>query len=212
MRLALFGPPGSGKGTQAAILEEKYAVRHLSTGNMLRAAITNGTQVGLDAKSFMDAGQLVPDLVVWKIAREAVEECGFDDFALDGFPRTIRQAKWLDEDLEKRGGGLKVISLEVSDDVIIERLSQRRIHRDSGEVFHLLLNPPPADISPDDLIQRKDDLPEAIAERLRVYDAQTAPIKEHYAGEGSLFEVDGVGDVQTVADRIAGCLYSNDPS
>lgn len=204
----MFGPPGSGKGTQAAILKERYSLEHLSTGDMLRAARDAGTTVGLEAKRFLERGELVPDHVVWKIARRALAECGFDDFVLDGFPRTLQQAEWLDRDIRRVGGGLKVISLEVPDHVILKRLSKRRIHRITGEVYHLDNNPPPDDVDPADLVQRMDDKPEAIKLRLEVYERETAPIKDHYAGHGVLVTVNGSGDVRTVADRIEDALSS----
>jgi len=206
MRLALFGPPGSGKGTQAAILKDNYSLCHLSTGNMLRAARDAGSQVGLEAKQYMEKGELVPDEVVWNIARDALAGCHYDNFVLDGFPRTIRQADWLDAEMDRVDGGFRMVSLEVSHEVIIGRLSSRRIHKVTGEVFHLAFSPPPPDIDPDDLVQRRDDRPEAIEQRLRVYDDQTAPIKQHYARRGELIEVDGVGDVSTVALRISEAL------
>lgn len=206
MRIALFGPPGSGKGTQAAILQDRYSLNHLSTGNMLRAAKDARTKVGIEATYYLDAGKLVPDDVVWDIAYAAMADSGFNNFVLDGFPRTIRQADWLDLELEKRPGRFRMISLEAPHRVIVERLSKRRIHRLTGEVFHLDFNPPPDALDPADLVQRKDDLPDAIEERLKVYDIQTAPIKDHYASRGSLIEVDGVGGVETVAGRIAAAL------
>ena len=206
MRLALFGPPGSGKGTQAAILKDRFSLQHLSTGNMLRAARNAGTPVGLVAKEYMNRGELVPDSVVCEVAREGLERCGFDDFVLDGFPRTIQQADWLDDEMVRVGGGLSVVSLEVPLSVILERLSKRRLHRVTGEVYHLDLNPPPPDVDPEDLIQRKDDTPEAIKLRLKLYEEETAPIKRHYAALDSLVEVDGVGDAETVADRIVESL------
>lgn len=206
MRMALFGPPGSGKGTQAAILQERYSLTQLSTGNMLRAARDAGTSVGLDANHYLEAGRLVPDAVVLVIAHEAMLECGFDSFVLDGFPRTIPQADWLDEEMERAGAPFKMVSLEVPHEIIISRLSRRRMHRVTGEVYHLKYKPPPANVPPEDLIQRNDDQPVAIEERLRVYDLETAPIKEHYAARDALVEVDGVGDIETVARRIAESL------
>jgi adenylate kinase len=206
MRLALFGPPGSGKGTQAAILRTEYSLRHLSTGNMLRAARDAGVAVGIEAQRYMENGELVPDDLVWKIAHEALSDCNFDNFVLDGFPRTIQQADWLDADIDKLGGGFRIISLEVSHELIIDRISKRRMHRVSGEIYHLEFSPPPADLDPADLIQRRDDHPDAVEQRLRVYDRQTAPIKDHYAKRGGLTKIDGVGDVETVARRIAASL------
>ncbi len=206
MRIALFGAPGSGKGTQAAILQDRYSLRQLSTGNMLRAARDAGTRVGLAAKSYLEAGKLVPDDVVCGIAYDALSKCGFDNFVLDGFPRTIAQAEWLDLEMEGVGGGFRLVSLNVPHDAIIARLSKRRMHPVTGEVFHLEFNPPPEDLDTADLIQRKDDRPATIEQRLRIYDIQNATIRDHYADQGSLIEVDGVGSVQTVAGRIAASL------
>jgi adenylate kinase len=175
---------------------------------MLRAARDAGTEVGVDARPYLESGKLVPDEVVWRIAREALSECGFDQFILDGFPRTIQQADWLDSDLDRLGGGFRVVSLEVPGTVIIDRLSQRRIHRHTGEVYHLQYNPPPEGTRPGDLVQRKDDRPEAIEQRLAVYGRETAPIKRHYAKRDALIAIDGVGEPDVVAERIAAALSS----
>lgn len=206
MRLILFGPPGSGKGTQAAILVEREGLVHLSTGNMFRAAIRQGTPIGLEAKKHMDAGHLVPDEITWGIARDALADLGFDDFVLDGYPRTIQQAIWLDEELGAKGGVPFFVSLEVPDDVIIRRLSGRRMHRATGKIYHVEFNPPPPGIRVDELIQRPDDRPDAIRNRLEVYYAETCPVKEHYRETGMIAEVNGVGDVDEVADRVQSVL------
>ena len=202
MRLILFGPPGSGKGTQAAILVEREGLVHLSTGNMFRAAIRQGTPIGLRAKEHMDGGHLVPDETAWGIARDALAALGFDDFVLDGYPRTIQQAVWLDNELAERGGVPFFISLEVPDDVIVRRLSGRRMHPATGKIYHVEFNPPPESVSDDELIQRPDDHPEAILNRLEVYHTETCPVKEHYGETGMIAEVDGQGDVNEVAARI----------
>ncbi len=202
MRLILFGPPGSGKGTQAAILVEREGLAHLSTGNMFRAAIRHGTAIGLRAKSHMDQGGLVPDDITWGIALEALDRIGFDDFVLDGYPRTIQQAVWLDEELVRRGADGLLISLEVPDDVIIRRLSGRRMHRLTGKIYHLEFSPPPKGTPKEDLILRPDDQPEAIRNRLEIYHAETSPVKAHYAERGLMVEVNGVGDVDEIAERI----------
>lgn len=206
MRIALFGPPGSGKGTQAAILQDKHSLRQLSTGNMLRAARDAGTRVGLEAKHYLEAGRLVPDEMVSELAYDALVECGFDNFVLDGFPRTVAQANWLDTEMKAVGGGFRMLSLEVPHNMIIARLSKRRIHRVTGEVFHLEFNPPPEDLDPANLVQRRDDHPKAIEQRLGIYEIETAPIKDHYIDRGALIEIDGVGNVETVAGRIAESL------
>lgn len=202
MRLILFGPPGSGKGTQAAILVEREKLVHLSTGNMFRAAIRQGTPIGLKAKQHINAGHLVPDEITWGIAREALAALDFNDFVLDGYPRTIQQAIWLDEELAAHGGVPFFISLEVPDDVIIRRLSGRRMHRATGKIYHLEFKPPPESVSEDELVQRPDDQPDAVRQRLEVYHAETCPVKEHYRETGMIAEVDGVGDVKEVAARV----------
>lgn len=202
MQLILFGPPGSGKGTQAAILEEREGLVHLSTGNMFRDAIRQETPIGLKAKQHMDSGRLVPDEIVWGIAREALADLDFDGFVLDGYPRTIQQAVWLDEELAARGSAPLLISLEVPDEVIVRRLSGRRMQRSTGEIYHLEFKPPPDDIDSADLVQRPDDRPEAIRKRLEVYHTETSPVKEHYREAGTIAEIDGVGEVDEIADRI----------
>ena len=202
MRVILFGPPGSGKGTQAAILREREGLAHLSTGNMFRAAIEKGTRIGMQAKIHMDHGNLVPDEIVWRVARHALEPLGYDSFVLDGYPRTIQQAHWLDAALAERGGQPLVVSLEVPDEIIIRRLSGRRMHRVTGQIYHLEFKQPPADISPHDLVQRPDDMPDAIKKRLEIYHGETSPVKEHYRKSGVLFEVDGVGGLSVVTERI----------
>lgn len=202
MRIILFGPPGSGKGTQAAILHEREGLVHLSTGNMFREAIQQRTPIGLRAKEYMDAGGLVPDEIAWGIAREALAALSFQDFVLDGYPRTIQQASWLDEELARRGYDPLLISLEVPRDVIVQRLSGRRMHRLTGQIYHLEFKPPPDDVLEEDLIQRPDDEPDAIRLRLDIYHAATSPVKEHYSQSGKLAEVDGVGEVESVAQRI----------
>jgi adenylate kinase len=169
---------------------------------MLRAARDAGTDVGLEARPYLESGKLVPDEVVWRIAHEALSECGFDDFILDGFPRTIQQADWLDADLDQVGGGFRVVSLEVPSTIIVDRLSKRRIHRHTGEVYHLEYNPPPIGTPEEHLIQRRDDRPDAIEHRLVVYGRETAPIKQHYDARGELIKVDGVGEPAVISQRI----------
>lgn len=173
---------------------------------MLRAARDAGTEIGLLAKTYMESGKLVPDDVVWQVAHEALLACNFDDFVLDGFPRTIAQADWFDADMESAGGGFRIVSLEVPERVILRRISNRRIHRVTGEIFHLEHKPPPPDTDPGDLIQRKDDAPEAVKHRLEVYDQETAPIKHHYRERGELLEVNGYGSVATVSARVFAAL------
>ncbi|MBL7977388.1 MAG: adenylate kinase [Bacteroidetes Order II. Incertae sedis bacterium] len=207
MRLVLFGPPGAGKGTQAKYLASHYALAHLSTGDMFRAAIKEGTPVGKEAKSYMDAGKLVPDSVVCGIAGEGIEHAGLNQFILDGFPRTIPQAEWLDDFLTRHNADdYVVVSLKVDVELIVERLSNRRMNKETGEIYHLVYNPPPADLPSEVLLHRSDDQPEAIRERLAVYDADTAPLEAYFRGKSRLREVDGVGEIEEIFERIKAVL------
>lgn len=203
MRLALFGPPGAGKGTQAKRLVRSYGLAHVSTGDLLRAAVRRGTPLGREAEPYMKAGRLVPGRIVAGLAEEAIAANGYDDVILDGYPRTVEQAEWLDAFLEEAGVGLDaIISLRVPEETIVSRLSQRRMHKETGAVYHLEFKPPPPDVDPNLLIQRRDDRPEAIRKRLEVYEAETLPVKAYYDQRGLLHPVDGLGTVDEVAARI----------
>ncbi len=203
MRIVLFGPPGVGKGTQAHLLSERLGLEHISTGVILRRAMRAGNAVGEEARRYITAGELVPDEVVRKLAEDALVEQRFDRFILDGYPRTRQQADWLNAFLDRHAAPLHaVISLRAPDEVIIDRLSKRRVNRETGENYHLDLKPPPPDVDPGLIIQRADDRPEAIRHRLDVYYAQTQPIQELYRARGELYEVDGVGAFEEVYQRI----------
>lgn len=207
MRIALFGAPGVGKGSQAALLTKHEGLTHISTGIMLRRAIADDTEVGREAKKYMEAGSLVPGFLVRKLAEHAIAACGYDQFVLDGYPRTIEQAEWLTEFLAAHEAPLLAfVSLEVSDDVIVKRISNRRVHVKTGENFHLELKPPPPDIDPDLIIQRKDDRPEAVLHRLLVYHEETRPVEAYYRRKGLLLSVDGIGTFDEVHDRISEAL------
>ena len=213
MRILLFGPPGAGKGTQASLLRDRHSLKHLSTGDMFRAAMKAETSIGLEAKSYIHAGKLVPDEVTWKIAKEALEAIGAEDFILDGYPRTIQQADWLHDYLANLGKPLDaVVSLEVPNERIINRLSRRRMHTETGEIYHLDFNPPPADVPAELIMQRKDDVPEAIAKRLNTYDEQTSPLKNYFEEKGALCPVDGVGDIEEIYGRIQTTLTERNSS
>lgn len=204
MNLILLGAPGAGKGTQAEIICEKFSIPAISTGNIIRDALKSGTELGKRAKSYMDEGKLVPDDVVISIIKERLskEDCK-DGFILDGFPRTIAQA----EALDKLGVDIDyVIDIKADDEVIISRLSGRRVCQDCGAVYHLKNKKPKKDGICDKcagtLVQRKDDRKETIMERLRVYHEQTEPLKEFYARRGILYEVKDTQSIQKTASHI----------
>ena len=195
MKLIFLGAPGAGKGTQADIFAGKLGIPTISTGNILRAAIADGTETGLKAKSYMDAGKLVPDEVILNIVKERLEQPDCQKgYILDGVPRTLAQA----QALETMGITFdKVVSLEVSDQSIVERMSGRRVCAKCGAPYHVVAKPPKAegvcDACGGELIQRKDDKPETVLDRLGVYHAETEPLKEFYAQRGLLETVKGDG-------------------
>ena len=208
MKLILLGAPGAGKGTQADILCKELDIPTISTGNILRAAIKNGTPTGLKAKSFMDAGQLVPDEVIIGIITERVaeEDCK-NGYILDGVPRTIAQA----EALEKAGIKFDdVISIEISDEVIMERMSGRRVCESCGASYHLVAVPPKqegiCDKCGGKLVQRKDDAPETVKARLEVYHRETEPLKAFYAQRGLLKSVENQPSVAETSQVILHAL------
>ena len=181
MRMIFIGPPGAGKGTQAARLVERYNIPHISTGDMFRAAVKAGTALGKKAQEYMSAGQLVPDEVTIGLVRERLiqSDCS-DGFMLDGFPRTRPQAEALETALEASHIQLDaVLVLEVADELIVSRIVGRRSDPETGEIYHLQFKPPPADIV-SRLVHRKDDTEEACRSRLAAYHAQTAPIIPFY--------------------------------
>ena len=211
MRMILVGPPGAGKGTQAAFLVEKYHITHISSGDMLRAAVKEGTDLGKQADGFMKAGQLVPDdlVIAMIIERIAKPDCA-NGFMLDGFPRTRPQAEALDANLKSADVALDVVLLiEVPDELILERITGRRSDPETGEIYHIKFMPPPADVA-DRVIQRKDDTAEACTARLEKYHSETAPIVPFYDGQGILKTVDGNATPQEVTNRIIGVLATNE--
>jgi adenylate kinase len=207
MRIALFGPPGAGKGTQAALLVRNFGVKTISTGDLIRTAIRDETSLGRIADSYVSSGDLVPDELVRDLANEAISENGFRNFILDGYPRTLRQASWLREFLSAYGAPLHaVVSIDVPDDVIVDRLSRRRIHRKTGETYHLDHRPPPPGMDPDLIIRRSDDEPDKIRRRLETYRRDTKPLESHFREQGLLVEVAGLGGVEDVHARILDAL------
>lgn len=200
MNLLIMGLPGAGKGTQAAKIVEEFGVAHISTGDMFRAAMANQTEMGVLAKSFIDKGELVPDevtngIVKERLAQDDIKEKGF---LLDGFPRTIEQAHSLDQilvDLSLELDG--VINIEVDPSCLLERLSGRIIHRETGETYHKVFNPP-ADYKEEDYYQREDDKPETVKRRLDVNIAQGEPIIAHYRELGLVSDIQGNQDIDDV--------------
>lgn len=200
MNLLIMGLPGAGKGTQAAKIVEEFGVVHISTGDMFRAAMANQTEMGTLAKSFIDKGELVPDevtngIVKERLAQDDIKEKGF---LLDGFPRTIEQAHSLDQILVDLGLELDgVINIEVDPSCLLERLSGRIIHRETGETYHKVFNPP-ADYKEEDYYQREDDKPETVKRRLDVNIAQGEPIIAHYRELGLVSDIQGNQDIDDV--------------
>ena len=193
MNLIFLGAPGAGKGTQAEVISQKLGIPTISTGNIIREALKNGTEMGLKAKSYIEAGKLVPDSVVIGIIQErlAKDDCA-NGFILDGFPRTIPQAEALDEMGVKID---KVVEIQVDDETIIGRMSGRRVCSKCGASYHIQNKPAKVDGVCDscggELVQRKDDAPETVLDRLEVYHTQTEPLKDFYAAKGILRTADG---------------------
>jgi adenylate kinase len=208
VNIVLMGLPGAGKGTQAEKIVEKYGIPHISTGDMFRAAIKDGTELGLKAKSFMDNGDLVPDEVTIGIVRERLskEDCG-KGFLLDGFPRTVAQAEALENILADLGKKMNyVINIEVDKDILMERLTGRRICKECGATYHLVFNPPKeegvCDRCGGELYQRADDNEETVQNRLDVNIKQTQPLLAYYDDKGYLKNIDGQQDIDKVFDDI----------
>lgn len=213
MKLILLGPPGAGKGTQAKMLTETFAIPQISTGDILRAAVKEQTPLGRKAREFMDAGQLVPDEVVIGIVSERLQEqdCA-NGFILDGFPRTVAQADALQVDLNRLNKPLdKVVSLAVDTEALVARLTGRRTCRLCGKGYHVSFDPPP---EPDkcvcggELFQRDDDQEATIRKRLSVYAEQTSPLISYYAGAGLLVELDGMQPIGVVQERMLQALQA----
>jgi len=212
VKLILLGPPGAGKGTQAGYITERYDIPQISTGDMLRAAVKAGTELGQQAKQVMDAGELVSDDLILALVQERVQQsdCA-NGYLMDGFPRTIAQADGMNEygiDIDC------VVELKADDEEIIRRMSGRRVHPDSGRTYHIEFNPPQQegrdDVTGEPLIQRDDDKEETVRKRLEVYHEQTAPLVEYYkkwretgaAGAPQYVEIDGMQSVDAVKNAV----------
>lgn len=204
VHLIFLGAPGAGKGTQSKRIAEHYEAAHISTGDILRAAVAEGTPLGKEAKSYLDKGDLVPDDVIMGLIRERISSPGFPaNWIMDGFPRTLAQAESLDSLLKEEGLALSVVlNIDVPMDLLMDRLTERRTCRKTGKIFNMKFNPPE---NPEeyDLYQRSDDTPEAVSHRLKVYTEQTEPLIHYYRQQNKLVDINGNQDVtQVTADIV----------
>ena len=214
MKIILLGPPGAGKGTQAKSISKEYNIPHISTGDIFRKNISEKTPLGLEAKGYMDSGKLVPDELTINLVKDRLthEDCK-NGFMLDGFPRTVKQAEALDEFLKERNIDIDLaLLIDAPKDLIIERMTGRRVCSHCGETYHVTNIPPKVedvcDLCGSALIQRKDDNLETVIERLEVYDKQTQPLVEYYKGRGKLMSVDGSKEQHEVFKDIRDLLGS----
>ena len=212
MRLIFMGPPGVGKGTQAQILAKERGLKQISTGDLLRQAVKDGTELGKLAQSYMNKGELVPDDVVLGLIEESIKspECA-NGFILDGFPRNVAQAEALDELLQKNNLPIDaVIALVIDPEIVVKRLSSRRTCRNCNEVYNLISKPPKVegvcDICGGELYQRSDDKESTIRNRLEVYERTTAPVLDYYEKTGLVKKIDGDGNIEEIAERIRKAL------
>lgn len=212
MKIIMLGAPGAGKGTQAKMIADKYEIPHVSTGDIFRANIKNGTALGMEAKSYMDKGQLVPDELTVKILldRVAQEDCK-KGYVLDGFPRTIPQAEVLDKALTELNDKIDyAINVDVPDENIVRRMSGRRACVNCGATYHVVHIPPKTegvcDRCGNELILRDDDKEETVKNRLSIYHEQTQPLIDYYTAKGVLKNVDGTQDMQVVFENIIACV------
>ncbi len=208
MSLVLFGPPGAGKGTQSSLMLESSSMVHVSTGQMVRDAIQNKTPLGIEAQSYVDAGKLVPDSVVIGLIRELLDKNKTVNFIFDGFPRTLPQAEALEQQIiDVTAQPIhKALFLEVPQQMLLERLTGRRVCKNCAATYHVQSTPTKVEAVCDkcggEVYQRKDDAPEAIETRLEAYEKSTAPLKEFYQKKGLFVSVDGVGNSKDVFERL----------
>ncbi|HJL86825.1 MAG TPA: adenylate kinase [SAR324 cluster bacterium] len=218
MRVILFGPPGAGKGTQANFLTRDYGLVQLSTGDMLRAAIKSGSEIGKKAKAVMDAGELVSDEIVVTIVEERIAQPDCENgYLLDGFPRNRKQAEKLDEMLQRSGQHIDcVIEIQVDEEAVVRRIGGRRFHLASGRSYHVEFNPPKVanrdDKTGEELVQRDADNEETVRARLKTYAEQTAPLSDHYRKQNLLKTIDGMGNPKEVYQRLRESLMEFKPA
>lgn len=211
MKIILLGPPGAGKGTQAKSISNRYSIPHISTGDIFRKNISENTPLGIEAKSYMDKGQLVPDEVTINMVKDRLvqDDCK-DGYLLDGFPRTVSQAEALQEFLEQRGESLNTaLLINVPNEFILERMTGRRVCPSCGASYHIKFNPPAngkCELCGTDIVQRKDDTAETVKERLDVYEKQTQPLIDYYKEKKLLSTVDGTKAINEVFEGICDVL------
>ena len=212
MKIMLLGPPGGGKGTQAKFIKKMLSIPQISTGDMLRENVKNDTYLGIEAKDYMNRGELVPDQVILNMMKSRLQlnDCT-NGYILDGFPRTIPQAEGLEILLGEINQQLNlVILLNLKDNIIVERMGGRRVHPNSGRVYHIKYNPPKItntdDVTGEELIIRKDDQEKTVRKRLEVYHNQTMPLVEYYKKKSLLKEVDANGSIENIRDRIKSAI------
>ena len=215
MKIVLLGPPGAGKGTQAKSISNKYSIPHISTGDIVRKNISENTPLGVEAKSYMDKGQLVPDEVTINMVKDRLQQADCENgYLLDGFPRTVAQAEALNSFLIERGEQLDTaLLIKVPNEFILERMTGRRVCPSCGASYHVKFNPPTngdkCDLCGSEIIQRKDDTVETVKERLDVYEKETQPLIDYYANKQLLSEVDGTKAINEVFRGICEILGNN---
>ena len=218
MRVILFGPPGAGKGTQANFLTRDYGLVQLSTGDMLRAAIKSGSEIGKKAKAVINSGNLVSDEIVVTIVEERIAQPDCENgYLLDGFPRNRKQAEKLDEMLQRSGQHIDcVIEIQVDEEAVVRRIGGRRFHLASGRSYHVEFNPPKVanrdDKTGEELVQRDDDNEETVRARLKTYAEQTSPLSDHYRKHKLLKNIDGMGNPEEVYQRLRESLMEFKPA
>ena len=216
MNLIFLGPPGAGKGTQAKVLEDRFGYRQVSTGDILRANVSDGTPLGVEAKGFMDRGALVPDALIIRMMEPVFDRPG--NVILDGFPRTVAQAQALDDLLRRKEKSAVAILFDVDPDVLIERLTGRWTHGASGRTYHVRHNPPQVegvdDVTGEPLMQRPDDKEETIRTRLAVYDEQTAPLIAYYGNspDARMVRIDALAPIGDVSEQLVKLVGRNGTS